>query len=136
VWLSGGDSQGEVTTSGNSQASAGGAPVRRRPDPSVYFHEKILLASWSLPLAVAQIFVCAGSVCWSGPEFLLEPSGFGADQQDEVETHNRFDFGDTDFEGGFNFIALDASAGQDALLAPLCGHTDIFVSSGRSSARD
>ena len=41
----------------------------------------------------------------AGPNFSLSHRGFGADQQEEVEERNRFDFGDTDFKGGFNFIA-------------------------------
>jgi len=37
----------------------------------------------------------------TGPNFSLSHRGFEADEDDG----SRFDFGDTDFEGGFNFIA-------------------------------
>ena len=36
-----------------------------------------------------------------GPSFGLSHEGF---ETDEVDGGNRFDFGDTDFEAGFNFI--------------------------------
>jgi hypothetical protein len=47
----------------------------------------------------------------AGPNFSLSHRGFSTDQQDEVDDRNRFDFGDTDFEGGFNFIAGARSRG-------------------------
>jgi hypothetical protein len=53
----------------------------------------------------------AGSERWSpyiggGPNFALSHVGFdSADEDDDGEDRNRFDFGDTDFEGGVNFIA-------------------------------
>jgi hypothetical protein len=41
-----------------------------------------------------------------GPNFALSHVGFdSADEDDDGEDRNRFDFGDTDFEGGFNFVA-------------------------------
>ena len=53
----------------------------------------------------------AGSERWSpyvggGPNFALSHVGFdSADEDDDGEDRNRFDFGDTDFKGGVNFIA-------------------------------
>lgn len=49
----------------------------------------------------------------AGPNFGLSHRTFGTDELDKVETdgvvqidnRGRFDFGDTDFNGGFNFIA-------------------------------
>jgi hypothetical protein len=43
----------------------------------------------------------------AGPTFGLSHRGFDASGEDEIEDpdRSRFDFGDTDFEGGFNFIA-------------------------------
>ena len=38
-----------------------------------------------------------------GPNFVLSHRSFEEDQQEEER--NRFDFSDTDFDGGFNFIA-------------------------------
>jgi hypothetical protein len=62
----------------------------------------------------------------------LSHRGFGADQQDEVETHNRFDFGDTDFEGGFNFIAGARSRGGTffELKTTACGVTTVRLMGG------
>ena len=42
----------------------------------------------------------------AGPNFALSHRGFEADRADDEEpvTRNRFDFSDTDFEGGMNFI--------------------------------
>jgi hypothetical protein len=45
----------------------------------------------------------------AGPAFGLSHRGFSTDEDDHVdvngvETRNRFDFGDTDFNGGINFI--------------------------------
>jgi hypothetical protein len=39
----------------------------------------------------------------AGPNFALSHRGFESDESDEEQ--NRFDFSDTDFEGGVNFIA-------------------------------
>ena len=39
----------------------------------------------------------------AGPNFALSHRGFESDESDDGR--NRFDFSDTDFEGGFNFIA-------------------------------
>ena len=64
-----------------------------------------------MELAVAQIFVCAGHRMLRGPEFLLEPSGFRRRSTRRSRDQDRFDFGDTDFEGGFNFIAGARSRG-------------------------
>ena len=53
----------------------------------------------------------AGTERWSpyvgaGPNFALSHVGFdSADEDDDGEDRNRFDFSDTDFEGGVNFIA-------------------------------
>jgi hypothetical protein len=53
----------------------------------------------------------AGTERWSpyvgaGPNFALSHVGFDtADEDDDGEDRNRFDFSDTDFEGGVNFIA-------------------------------
>lgn len=42
----------------------------------------------------------------AGPNFALSHRGFDTDDQNvEDDDRNRFDFSDTDFEGGFNFIA-------------------------------
>ena len=43
----------------------------------------------------------------AGPTFGVSHRGFDASGEDEIEDEDRsrFDFGDTDFEGGFNFIA-------------------------------
>jgi hypothetical protein len=41
----------------------------------------------------------------AGPNFALSHRGFEADTEDTGNTRNRFDFGDTDFDAGFNFIA-------------------------------
>jgi hypothetical protein len=42
----------------------------------------------------------------AGPNFALSHRGFEAEDDDALPTdRNRFDFSDTDFEGGFNFIA-------------------------------
>jgi hypothetical protein len=85
-----------------------------------------------LPLAVAQIFVGAGSVCWSGPEFLLEPSGFRRRSTRRSRDQDRFDFGDTDFEGGFNFIAGARSRGGTffELKTTACGVTTVRLMGG------
>ena len=40
----------------------------------------------------------------AGPNFALSHRGFES-EEDEDDDRNRFDFSDTDFEGGFNFIA-------------------------------
>ena len=40
----------------------------------------------------------------AGPNFALSHRGFDSDEVEDDE-RNRFDFSDTDFEGGFNFIA-------------------------------
>ena len=39
----------------------------------------------------------------AGPNFALSHRGFDPDGED-IEERNRFDFSDTDFEGGVNFI--------------------------------
>ena len=41
----------------------------------------------------------------AGPNFALSHRGFESDDDGEDDDRNRFDFSDTDFEGGFNFIA-------------------------------
>jgi hypothetical protein len=41
----------------------------------------------------------------AGPSFGLSHRGFDTTDDPEADRNNRFDFGDTDFEGGFNFIA-------------------------------
>ena len=41
----------------------------------------------------------------AGPNFALSHRGFESDEAGEDDDRNRFDFSDTDFEGGFNFIA-------------------------------
>jgi hypothetical protein len=41
----------------------------------------------------------------AGPNFGLSHRGFEVDATDTDDVRNRFDFGDTDFEGGMNFIA-------------------------------
>ena len=54
-----------------------------------------------------------------GPNFALSHRGFGTDDVDKVDIdgggdvngRNRFDFSDTDFNGGFNFIAGARSQG-------------------------
>jgi hypothetical protein len=40
----------------------------------------------------------------AGPNFALSHRGFES-EEDEDDDRNRFDFSDTDFEGGVNFIA-------------------------------
>ena len=50
----------------------------------------------------------------AGPNFALSHRGFETDDTDNVdgaEDRNRFDFSDTDFEGGMNFIAGARSRG-------------------------
>jgi hypothetical protein len=54
----------------------------------------------------------------AGPSFGLSHRGFETDETDHVtpgaptvDTRNRFDFSDTDFNGGFNFIAGARSQG-------------------------
>jgi hypothetical protein len=53
----------------------------------------------------------ARSATWTpyvggGPNFALSHRGFDPDAEDieDIEERNRFDFSDTDFEGGVNFI--------------------------------
>jgi hypothetical protein len=41
----------------------------------------------------------------AGPNFALSHRGLDSDELDEDDDPNRFDFSDTDFEGGVNFIA-------------------------------
>lgn len=41
----------------------------------------------------------------AGPSFGLSHRGFDTTGDPEADSNSRFDFGDTDFEGGFNFIA-------------------------------
>jgi hypothetical protein len=41
----------------------------------------------------------------AGPNFALSHRGLDSDELDEDDDRNRFDFSDTDFEGGVNFIA-------------------------------
>ena len=41
----------------------------------------------------------------AGPNFALSHRGFESEGEGEDDDRNRFDFSDTDFEGGFNFIA-------------------------------
>lgn len=41
----------------------------------------------------------------AGPNFALSHRGFDSTDQNTGDTTNRFDFSDTDFNGGFNFIA-------------------------------
>jgi hypothetical protein len=41
----------------------------------------------------------------AGPNFTLSHRGFETDDEEEVDERNRFDFSDTNFSGGFNFIA-------------------------------
>jgi hypothetical protein len=40
-----------------------------------------------------------------GPNFALSHQSFDTDDEDDDDDPNRFDFSDTDFEGGLNFIA-------------------------------
>jgi hypothetical protein len=40
-----------------------------------------------------------------GPNFALSHRGFDGDDEDDIDDRNRFDFSDTDFEGGVNFLA-------------------------------
>lgn len=52
----------------------------------------------------------AGGRGWSpyvgaGPNFALSHRSFDTQGEDEEDDRNRFDFSDTDFEGGMNFIA-------------------------------
>lgn len=48
----------------------------------------------------------------AGPNFALSHQGFEADIEDpEDDERNRFDFSDTDFEGGFNFLVGARSPG-------------------------
>ncbi|MDQ3488620.1 MAG: hypothetical protein M3468_12955 [Acidobacteriota bacterium] len=52
----------------------------------------------------------AGGRGWSpyvgaGPNFALSHRSFDTPGEDEEDDRNRFDFSDTDFEGGMNFIA-------------------------------
>jgi hypothetical protein len=72
------------------------------------------------------------SVCWSGPEFLLEPSGFRRRSTRRSRDQDRFDFGDTDFEGGFNFIAGARSRGGTffELKTTACGVTTVRLMGG------
>ena len=51
-----------------------------------------------------------GSARWTpyigaGPNIGVSHRGFDTEGEDEVEERNRFDFGDTDFDAGFNIIA-------------------------------
>ena len=46
-----------------------------------------------------------------GPNFALSHRGFPTEDETEDDDVNRFDFGDTDFEGGMNFIAGVRSRG-------------------------
>jgi hypothetical protein len=49
-----------------------------------------------------------------GPNFALSHRDLNLDEgdlEDEIDDPNRFDFSDTDFEGGFNFIAGARTAG-------------------------
>jgi hypothetical protein len=41
----------------------------------------------------------------AGPNFALSHRGFDTDDEDDLDTGNRFDFSDTDFVSGFNFFA-------------------------------
>jgi hypothetical protein len=41
----------------------------------------------------------------AGPNFALSHQGLDSDEVDDDDQRNRFDFSDTDFDGGFNFIA-------------------------------
>jgi hypothetical protein len=51
----------------------------------------------------------------AGPNFALSHRGFETDDPDNIDgeddDRNRFDFSDTDFEGGMNFIAGARSRG-------------------------
>ena len=85
--------------------------------PGVEFGVGELTTLFGINLDVLYMLPGAtGRTRWSpyvgaGPNFSLSHRGFDSDQQDEVDTRNRFDFGDTDFEGGFNFIAGARSRG-------------------------
>ena len=41
----------------------------------------------------------------AGPNFALNHRAFSTEDEEDVEEDSRFDFSDTSFEGGFNFIA-------------------------------
>ena len=54
-----------------------------------------------------------------GPNFGLSHRGFETDTDDEDDDRNRFDFSDTDFEGGVNFIA--GARAQNGMFLELKG---------------
>ena len=67
---------------------------------------------FGINLDVLYLLPGAARATWTpyvgaGPNFALSHRGFDTDNEDagDVEGRNRFDFSDTDFEGGLNFIA-------------------------------
>jgi hypothetical protein len=78
--------------------------------PGVEFGVGELTTLFGVNLDVLYTFAGgAGQAGWvpylgAGPNFTLSHRGFNTEGVDE-NTGNRFDFSDTDFSGGFNFIA-------------------------------
>lgn len=77
--------------------------------PGIDFGLGEVTTSFGINLDV-QYLVNRGGASWApyfgaGPNFALSHRGFEADIDDIDNGRNRFDFGDTDFVSGFNFIA-------------------------------
>jgi hypothetical protein len=101
-------------------AHAAFAPIFRRGvefRPGIDFGIGELTTQFGVNLEVLYVLPGATSrTRWTpyagaGPNFALSHRGFTTDDDLEDDDPNRFDFSDTDFEGGFNFIAGARSRG-------------------------
>jgi hypothetical protein len=77
--------------------------------PGIDFGIGELTTVFGINLDVLYSLPGAGTARWrpyvgAGPNFALSHVGFDSDDVDEDDDRNRFDFSDTDFEGGMNFI--------------------------------
>jgi hypothetical protein len=78
--------------------------------PGVEFGLGELTTMFGINLDVLYMFPGTAENRWmpylgAGPNFALSHRDLNLDDDDEDDDGNRFDFSDTDFEGGFNFIA-------------------------------
>jgi hypothetical protein len=78
--------------------------------PGIEFGVGEVTTLFGINLDVLYTLPGAGGGGWrpyvgAGPNFALSHRGFETDGEDEDDDRNRFDFSDTDFEGGMNFIA-------------------------------
>jgi hypothetical protein len=89
------------------------APIFRRDiefRPGLEFGVGEVTTAFGINLDVLYFLPSSRGARWmpyagAGPNFGVSHRGFETDEEDDVEDRNRFDFSDTDFDAGFNFIA-------------------------------